>query len=286
MFSTVIGVPYNSAGRTIGVARAPGVLAEAGLVPLDELRLVALPPGSPVRGPSGLLAEPLLTEMLTRASAAIAGALRAGQRPLVVGGDCPVLLAALVAARSAFGRMGLLFVDGHEDAWDPQASPTGEAADSELGLALGRHRDALPEPLAGQLPLLDPADVAILGARDADELAADGQPSLAGEVLLLRPDDLREQGIAAATRRAVEAIGAQRPWWLHVDLDVLATDELAAVDYPQPGGLTWAELTDLVGTALSTRDCLGWTLCIYNPDLDPDRTEARKIVNFIGHFRR
>jgi arginase len=86
MFTTVIGVPYNSAGRTTGVARGPGVLAEAGLVPPGELRLVDLPPGSPMRGPSGLLAEALLTEMLARASAAIGDALRAGDRPLVVGG--------------------------------------------------------------------------------------------------------------------------------------------------------------------------------------------------------
>lgn len=286
MFTTVIGVPYNSAGRTTGVARAPGVLAEAGLVPLGKLRLIDLPPGSPVRGPSGLLAEPLLTELLARASAAIGDAIRAGDRPLVVGGDCPVLLGAMVACRSEFGRVGLLFVDGHEDAWDPRVSPTGEAADSELGLALGQHRDALPEPLASQLPLLDPADVAILGARDLDELAAYGQPSLADEVLLLRPDDLRQEGIATATRRAVAAIGAHRFWWLHVDLDVLATDQLAAVDYPQDGGLTWVELASLVGTALSNRNCLGWTLCIYNPDLDPDRTQARKIVNFVDDIAK
>jgi arginase len=107
-------------------------------------------------------------------------------------------------------------------------------------------------------------------------------------VLLLRPDDLREEGIVAATRRAVAAMGAQQSWWLHVDLDVLASDQLAAVDYPQAGGLTWVELTELVGTALSRRGCLGWTLCIYNPDLDPDRTGTRKIVDFvkeIGEFR-
>src|SRR6266545_2495972 len=89
------------------------------------------------------------------------------------------------------------------------AWPTGEAADSELGLALGRHRDALPEPLASQLPVLDRADVAVLGARDADELAAYGQSSLAGEVLL-RPEELREEGVAAATRRALAAVGYPR----------------------------------------------------------------------------
>ena len=152
-----------------------------------------------------------------------------------------LLLGAMVACGSPFGRVGLRFVDGHQDAWDPWAWPTGEAADSELGLALGRHRDALPEPLASQLPVLDPADVAVLGARDADELAAYGQSSLAGEVLL-RPEELREEGVAAATRRAVEAVAAQRPWWPHVDLDVLATDQLAAVGYPRTAaspGSSW-----------------------------------------------
>src|SRR5262249_24426571 len=134
MFTTVIGVPYNSAGRAAGAAPAPAVLAEAGLVPPGELRLVELPPGSPVRGPSGLLAEPLLTEMLARASAAIGLALRAGDRPLVVGGDCPVVLAALVAGRSAFGRVGRLVVGGHEDAWGPRGSPTREGGDERLSL--------------------------------------------------------------------------------------------------------------------------------------------------------
>ncbi len=33
--------------------------------------------------------------------------------------------------------MGVLFIDGHEDAWPPELSTTGEAADMELGFALG-----------------------------------------------------------------------------------------------------------------------------------------------------
>ncbi|MCI0687259.1 MAG: arginase family protein [Sporichthyaceae bacterium] len=166
-------------------------------------------------------------------------------------------------------------MDGHEDAWDPHRSPTGEAADSELGLALGHCPDDLPPALAELLPLLEPADVAVLGARDAAELAAAGQPSLADEVVMLPPDRLRAQGMEGATAAVLEPVAARGPWWLHVDLDVLATDQLAAVDYQQDGGLSWVELTAVVTTALSTPGCQGWTLCIYNPDLDPDRSEAR-----------
>lgn len=284
MFTTAIGVPFNSAGTTTGVARAPRVLADAGIAHPHVVRMVELAEplrGMPDRGASGLLAEPLLTEMVERVEAAVAASLRAGDRPLVVGGDCPVLLPAMAAGQQMHGRVGLVFVDGHEDAWDPRLSPTGEAADSELGLALGRYRANLPAVLEERLPRLDVAEVVVLGARDAAELAEAGQPSIADEVTVSTPDQLRQTGMAEAATAAVAAVGVQNPWWLHVDLDVLATDQLAAVDYPQSGGLTWVELTSLVRTALSVRGCLGWSLCIYNPDLDPARTEASKIIDFV-----
>jgi arginase len=69
-------------------------------------------------------------------------------------------------------------------------------------------------------------------------------------------------------------------WWFHLDLDVLSTDALPAVDYPQPGGLGWDELTRVATTGLDG-DPMGWDITIYNPDLDPDRTHAQRIVTFV-----
>ena len=94
----------------------------------------ALPVPVPVRGPSGLLAEDALVAMTGQVAQAVGAARRSGWYPLLAGGPCPVILGALAALQAA---AGLLFVDGHEDAWPPRASPTGEAADCELGLALG-----------------------------------------------------------------------------------------------------------------------------------------------------
>ena len=71
------------------------------------------------------------------------------------------------------------------------------------------------------------------------------------------------------------------PWWLHTDLDVLATTELAAVDYPQPGGLTWPELGQITSAALAAPGCAGWSVCIYNPDLDPGRGGADAIISYL-----
>ena len=70
-------------------------------------------------------------------------------------------------------------------------------------------------------------------------------------------------------------------FWLHVDLDVLATADLAAVDYPQPGGLHWDDLDQLVAVALADSRCRGASIAIYNPDRDPERSAARRIVEFV-----
>ena len=86
-------------------------------------------------------------------------------------------------------------------------------------------------------------------------------------------------GIAA--RAAGIAAAAQR-WWLHVDLDVLSTVALPAVDYPQDGGLDWAQLEAVTAAALAVPGCVGASLCIYNPDLDPDGRHARRIVSYAG----
>jgi arginase len=34
-------------------------------------------------------------------------------------------------------------------------------------------------------------------------------------------------------------------------------------------------------SALHSRGCAGWSLSVYNPDLDPDRSAARRIVEFV-----
>jgi hypothetical protein len=62
---------------------------------------------------------------------------------------------------------------------------------------------------------------------------------------------------------------------------VLATSELAAVDYPQPGDLTWSQLSDITSAALAADGCAGWSVCIYNPDLDPGRGGADTIISYL-----
>jgi len=279
----LITVPFNSAGRTDGVARMPAALLGAGLaaaLPGARVVPVALPVPDPRRGPSGLLAEQALGAMVVSVAERVLQAWTDDRLPVVIGGDCPVLLGGLVAAGRRNYDAGLVFVDGHEDAWDPRRSPTGEAADSEIALALGWA--AAPAGLAAALPCLGPSALVQLGPRDAADLAAAGQPSIAGRVDLLRGDRLAApDGVGAGRRLAEALVTRHRHWWLHVDLDVLSSAALTAVDYPQPGGLSWEQLETLTGSLLALGGCGGLSVSIYNPDLDAGAAAAR-IADYVA----
>jgi arginase len=49
-----------------------------------------------------------------------------------------------------------------------------------------------------------------------------------------------------------------------------------------PEGLTWSELTSITRTALETDGCRGWSVTVYNPDLDAEGREAERIITYMA----
>lgn len=254
-----INVPFNSAGFSTGVARMPDSLGFAGV----DIRVTA----EPVRGPHGLLAEKSLVRMVRDVESAVREAFAAGEVPIVIGGDCPILLGAL----AAMDDPGLVFLDGHEDAWQPTPDVRGEASDSEIGIAIG----IVPAPVA---PVVERSRVVALGPRDSAEIAQFGQQSVAGLIGLR--DDVWVNTASAADLLEFSNPATSGDWWLHVDLDVLSTSALGAVDFPQPGGLSWRSLERTVGLLVADGGCRGASVGVYNPDLD-DGISAKRIVTFV-----
>jgi arginase len=285
----VLGVPFNSSGTTDGVARGPEALRAAGLI--GALRAtgvdvrdhgdLALGPTSPVRdAASHVIAPAALAAMIRSVRVEVDASIHDGRFPLVIGGDCPILLGCLGAP--LLDAPGVLFVDGHEDAWPPRASSTGETADMELGFALGLTIDGLPDELVAEIPRLEPRRVVAIGARDATELAEAGVESIGRLVDMIPAEAVDPRSASGIGAETMDRLALSGPTWYHVDLDVLATASLGAVDYRQSGGFDWATLTALSAGALSSAAVAGWDVTIYNPDLDPDRADARRIVRYLA----
>lgn len=255
-----INVPFNSAGFSTGVARMPTSLGFTGV----DIAVSA----EPVRGPFGLLAEEALVHMVIDVESAVRDSFSAGEVPLLIGGDCPVFLGAL----AAIDDPGLIFIDGHEDAWQPTPEVRGEASDSELGIAIGTVMAPVPS-------VVQQERVVALGPRDAAEILELGQQRVDG-LLTMRDDGWVN---AATSKQLLEtaAPATAGDWWLHIDLDVLSTTALEAVDYPQPGGLSWLTLEHVVETLVTTGGCRGASVAVYNPDLDEGASSPR-IAAFVS----
>ena len=288
----MIGVPFDGMGRSPGQAGAPRALRAAGLSAVFGPG-AAMEPDLVLPGPvpqraagSGLLNERALLQMAGALHRQVRASLSAGRFPFVYGADCSVLLAAVPAVRDVAGRAGLLFVDGHEDATPMDLSLSGEAANMEIALLLGLTGERAPQPLRGWLPALALDAIAMLGPRDHLFRQAANVPTVADRVWLRSADEVSADP-PGYVRMAIDHVAAHASrWWLHIDLDVLARSDFSACGAPGEvslaGGLTWRQLTQISASALQDGGCAGWSMSIYNPDLDPDRSTARRIVEFVA----
>lgn len=167
-----------------------------------------------------------------------------------------------------------------------EVSVSGEAANMEMALLLGLTGQRVPEPLRSWAGLLRPEAIVMLGMRDDLYRHQIGVPTIAGRARIVTAAALH-QNPAESGRQAAEQVASRAPgWWLHIDFDVLDRDEFAACGAPGqaalPGGLSWAELAALTSSALQGSGVRGWSIGVYNPDLDPQRRAAGRIVNFVA----
>jgi arginase len=281
---TALGVPIDSVGRSGGTEFSPRVLRSLGLIEAlggsDGGDLNVSIRGDDRDPATGILAseDVLATSVVIRE--AVRGLLSDGAKPFLIGGCCTELVGALAGARDVLGRVGLAYLDGHLDLYDGETSPTGEAADMPVSVALGFGPALWGEAVGGASVRGD--DVAILGYRDLEESQTYG---------MRHPDTV--EGLTHRSNEAIRAVGARSTgseiatalaaspgsFWLHLDVDVLDEAVFPATDYLMPNGLTWNGLTDLIGPLASHPSLVGASLGCYNPEKDQGERCGRRLVD-------
>ena len=212
---------------------------------------------------------------------AVTAVLDAGEFPVVLGGDCSILLGTMLALRRC-GRYGLLYIDGDADFYQPEVNPlNGAASASDLAFATGFGPDVLTD-IEGRRPLVPAEDVVVFACRDAADRERRGCQPLPEDLLVVDRDQVRRAGAAAATREAVRYLtregGPEDGFWIHLDADVFDETIMQAVDDPRPDGLAWDEVVSALSIAVGSGHAAGLQVAIYNPDIDAAGSNGRGLA--------
>ncbi|MGN7975198.1 arginase family protein [Serratia sp. 22264] len=287
---TNLGLSPLRPGHVPGTWRAPQALMAQGLAQrlgAGAVTELPQPTYSPAAQPGTRIRNGYAIRAFTIALAAeVAAAQARGEFPLVVGGDCSILLGALAGSRRA-GPLSLVHIDGHSDFrhpgnYDPQQM-LGAVAGMDLALATGRGEPLLAEWPGVTGPLVPERQVLQLGereCRDADFAWPDINQTAIARIDVFAANRM---GKAEIVRQIEQMLATEPEWrfWLHLDVDVLDQTIMPAVDSPGSPGIDRLWLENIVARLLQNPMCCGMTLSVFDPELDPDGRYAALIVEML-----
>jgi arginase len=288
-----LGLRPNENDSEPGTWKAPQVLMDAGLEKaLNAIEVIALDrpkyqfdaqEGTRIRNGNTIRAFSL------QLSDKVNEALKKSQFPVVIGGDCSILLGGLYGMRLAGGR-GLVHIDGHADFSHPgnydAASRLGSVAGMDLALASGRGEELLTDwPKVGK-PLANDADIIQIGERNAESPNYKNYYGdiLRTEIKMFKVQSILADGIKATAQKAIARLQERglNKVWAHVDLDVLDEAVMPAVDSPGSPGLNYAQLSELIAALCKSGRIVGINFAIYDPERDNGLRYAQPLVKCIA----
>lgn len=283
-----LGLRPPEPGVVPGVYKLAGALRDAGFVAgvgAADAGVVTPPryrshwePGSGSRNADAIASySTSLADRITRL-------LDDGHFPIVLGGDCSIVLGSALALRRR-GRFGLAYLDGHSDyRHEGNADAIVAVGGEALAVVTGRGDHRLVD-LEGFGPYVQAQDIAVVGLRPDDpcreELGDEG-------ILAITGGDWRDGGPDAVNREILTRLTGvgSSGFWIHLDVDILDPEVMPAVDSPDPGGLDFAELELLLAALVGSHEAVGIDVCIFDPDLDPAGEHAkaltRSLVDALG----
>ena len=229
----VLQAPSTLGLESDGVDELAERLIELGLARDIGARIAArlsVPPKQSAPDPeTGVLNAQAIAAWSPRLADAVGAVFDAGEFPVVLGGDCTIVLGSMLACRRR-GRYGLLFIDGNADFFQPDAEPHGEGASMDLAFVTG-HGPKLLTDLEGRAPIVRPEDTVAFAYRDHDDQKEYGSQPLPSDLKAIDLPAVRERGIEVAARDAVAHLtrAGLDGFFIHVDADCLDDAVMPAV---------------------------------------------------------
>ena len=283
----LIGAPSSAAAFQAGSEKAPAALRAAGLV--DRLKAAGFEVHDYGDCPQRLFADDDEHRRARNLPAIVAGlndlklhaetAMKSGALVLVLAGDCAQSIGLLTGARRYYKHLNLIWFDRDADLNTPATTPSGRIDGMVVAHIVGRGAPELVR-FWGETPLVREPDVLLYGISRLDPPE---QEVLAKSPLRhVTAEQIASKGAEKSASDALTQSHADsRDFVLHLDLDVISGDEIGAVNIPESGGLSLAQVRDSLKKFAAHKNLLGLDIAQFNPDKDPDGSAAKKIVELL-----
>jgi len=287
---TLIGVPTSAGAHHAGQDLAPGALRKAGLVSRLTAAGVRITDGGDLPGSvfavdhenrySRNLAA--VTRVAGEVADAVADVISAGDRALVVGGDCTITIGVVAGVRRQHPQVGLVYVDGDADLNAAGEDRSGILDSQGIAHLLGQGAPELAG-LDGEPPLLTPDRLALVGCDPQEstpeqkQFLADAGVSLSDNAALSAdPEGAAERGLAALAGQAA-------PLVVHFDVDVVDSGDLPLGNFPHyGGGVLLDQAVRAVRVLVGDPGCAALVLTEVNPTYDPDGSLIDRYIDGIA----
>jgi arginase len=283
----LIGAPSSAAAFQPGTEKSPAALRAAGIV--ERLESAGFEVTDYGDCAPHLFADDDEHRRARNLPAIVAGlnelkvhtevAAKSGALVLVLGGDCAQSIGLLTGARRYYKHINLLWFDRDADLNTPASTPSGRIDGMVVAHIIGRGAPELVR-FWGETPLVREPDVTLFGITRLDPPE---QEFLSKSPLRhITAEQIAAKGASAAATEALTHLHADtREFVLHLDLDVVSQDEFPSVNVPASGGLTLNEVGSALKQFAAHKNLLGLDIAQYNPDKDPDGSNAKKIVDLV-----
>ena len=285
----VIGVPLDLGASRRGVDMGPSALRIADLAGTVE-RLghsisdegnIAVPQRETL-GEGGELRA--ITAVCRSLAMLTATAIRAGEFPVVLGGDHSLAAGSVAGAATALAergeRLGVIWLDAHGDLHTPITSASGNVHGMPAAHLLGEADNAMAS-LAEPSPALRYEHLVYIGLRDLDPPERELIHRRGIAAFTMREID--ERGLTAVMRDAIAIASAGTGGiYLSCDADWVDPIEAPGVGTPVPGGATFREAHLAMEMLADSGLLVGMDLVEINPVLDRMNRSARLAVQLIA----
>jgi agmatinase len=256
----VVPVPYDGTSTWLkGADRGPEAILDASA----HLELYDIQTGTEPYRRGILTDEPVLEAgspeaMVGAVEARVAGHLREGRFPVVLGGEHSVSIGAMRAAAARYGSISFLQLDAHAD-----LRPEYEGSRYNHACVMARARELGP--------------IVQVGIRSLDASERTGLDPRR----VFYAESLR--GRRGWAREVVRRLS--RRVYLTLDLDVLDPCFMPSTGTPEPGGLGWYEVLELAALVCRRRELVGFDVVELAPSDNraPDFLAAKLVYKLLAY---